>query len=134
MTIELPELAVLDDVERSALERYVRLLVDELGANLDEIAVFGSVARGERWPAGMPLRSDLDLLVVTREPLSAAAVERLLEATFPLFLESGRQLGPQFRTREQLERPETEQGRRFVENVRRDAIVLYAAASRRLRQ
>jgi predicted nucleotidyltransferase len=134
VTIELPELAVLDDVERSALERYVRLLVDELGANLDEIAVFGSVARGERWPAGMPLRSDLDLLVVTREPLSAAAVERLVEATFPLFLESGRQLGPQFRTREQLERPETEQGRRFVENVRRDAIVLYAAASRRLRQ
>jgi predicted nucleotidyltransferase len=124
---------VLNDVERSALERYVTLLVDELGANLEEIAVFGSVARDERWPAGMPIRSDVDLLVVTRKPLAQSEIVRLVNATLPLFLESGRQIGPQFRTREQLERPATEAGAAFAENVRREAIPLYAA-SRRLRQ
>jgi hypothetical protein len=46
----------------------------------------------------MPIRSDLDLLVVVREALPGDLEEELVNATLPLFLESGRQIGPQFRT------------------------------------
>ena len=48
----------------------------------------------------MPIRSDLDLLVSSR-PLDPALTEELLAVTYPLYLESGRQLGPQFRTEAQ---------------------------------
>ncbi len=65
------------------------------------VRVFGSVARGERWPRGMPIRSDLDLLVLVSEPLEPALEQELIDATYPLFLESGRVIGPQFRTPEQ---------------------------------
>ena len=91
-------LALLSEAERRALDAYVRLLREQLGPNLVSVRVFGSVARGERWWAGMPIRSDLDLLVLLREPLAPALQQELLDATFPLFVESGRQLGPQFRT------------------------------------
>jgi predicted nucleotidyltransferase len=94
----LPELLVLTEAERSCLQRYVHLLVDELGENLVDVAVFGSVARGDSWPRGMPIRSDLDLLVLVRNALEPALEQELLDATYPLFLRSGRQLGPQFRT------------------------------------
>ncbi|HET7648948.1 MAG TPA: nucleotidyltransferase domain-containing protein [Gaiellaceae bacterium] len=70
-------LELLNDVERRALDAYVSLLVARLGDRLLAIRVFGSVARGESWPRGMPIRSDLDLL---------------------LYLESGRQISPRFRT------------------------------------
>jgi predicted nucleotidyltransferase len=91
----------LTDAERRTLDAYVALLRDRLGDRLLAIRVFGSVARGEAWWDGMPIRSDLDLLVLVREPLDAALQQELVDATYPLFLESGRQLGPQFRTPEQ---------------------------------
>ena len=70
----------------------------------------------------MPIRSDLDLLVVTRTPAAGDVQQELIDATLPLFLECGRQLGPQFRTREQLARsPE------FAANVARDGLVLYSS-------
>ena len=69
----------------------------------------------------MPIRSDLDLLVVTDAPLSEPLVQELLDATFPLFLECGRQIGPQFRTREQLE-AEDERTLAFRENIARDGL------------
>lgn len=94
-------LEILDATERRTLDAYVALLQERLGERLLRVAVFGSVARGERWPAGMPIRSDLDLLVVVREPLEPGLAQALIDATYPLFLESGRQIGPQFRTPEQ---------------------------------
>lgn len=94
-------LEILNDTERRTLDAYVSLLRDSLGSDLLAVRVFGSVARGERWWPGMPIRSDLDLLVLVREPLDPALQQELLDATYPLFLESGRQLGPQFRTPEQ---------------------------------
>jgi predicted nucleotidyltransferase len=39
------------------------------------VRVFGSVARGESWPAGIPIRSDLDLLVLVSEPIAVDAVQ-----------------------------------------------------------
>jgi predicted nucleotidyltransferase len=95
-------LAVLNETERRTLDAYVALLRERLGDNLVSVLVYGSVARGERWWPGMPIRSDLDLLVLVREALEPAAQQDLLDATYPLFLESGRQLGPQFRTPEQF--------------------------------
>jgi predicted nucleotidyltransferase len=96
------DLPVLSERERSCLERYVDLLVETLGERVLEVSVFGSVARGESWPRGMPIRSDLDLLVLTDAPLQQDEIDDLVVATLPLFLECGRQLGPQFRTRQGL--------------------------------
>jgi predicted nucleotidyltransferase len=132
------ELPLLTGPERSCLERYLDVLVDTLGDDLLEVHVYGSVARGESWPAGMPIRSDLDLLVVTSEPVLQGVVAQLVDATMPLFLECGRQLGPVFRTHADLEHPKTERAAEFLRQFRRDAIPVYesraTAASRRLRQ
>jgi predicted nucleotidyltransferase len=116
----LRDLSVLHEVERSCLARYLDLLVETLGSGLVEVAVYGSVARGETWPRGMPIRSDLDLLVITDEPVPQATVDALVDATMPLFLESGRQLGPQFKAVGELGSSE------FVRRVREDAIVVYS--------
>jgi predicted nucleotidyltransferase len=96
-------LELLNDVERRTLDAYVETLRGRLGDGLLAVRVFGSVARGESWPAGMPIRSDLDLLVLVAAPLSDAEEQALVDATLPLFLESGRQLSPQFRTPAQHE-------------------------------
>lgn len=120
-----PELPLLGETERACLQSYLDLLVEALGTQLVEVAVFGSVARGESWPRGMPIRSDLDLLVVTEMPLPQKEIERLVDATMPLFLECGRQIGPQFRTREALARPKGERTARFVEHLEQDAIRVY---------
>lgn len=88
--------------------------------------VFGSVARGETWPRGMPIRSDLDLLVVCDTPLSEERIEELVNATMPLFLECGRQLGPQFRTRAGLAEPK---GAAFLAKVEREGITVYRRSS-----
>ena len=87
-------LEILDDVERRCLERYIGRLAERL--ELVEVVVFGSVARGEAWPPGMPIRSDLDLLVVTRGPLTQETKDALFDETYPLFLECGRQISPAF--------------------------------------
>ncbi len=111
-------LELLSEAERRTLERYVALLRERLGDNLVSVRVFGSVARGERWWSGMPIRSDLDVLVLVREPIDAALREELLDATYPLFLESGRQLGPQFRT------PAEHAASPARESIDRDAVEL----------
>ena len=94
-------LELLTDVERRTLDAYVDLLRTQLGEHLVAVRVFGSVARGESWPIGMPIRSDLDVLVLVAAPLDAEAQQDLVDATLSLFLESGRQISPQFRTSEQ---------------------------------
>ena len=131
MEISLPDLPLLTDGERSCLARYVAVLVGRLGDELEEIVLFGSVARGEAWPKDMPIRSDVDLLVITEAPLHEETTRELLDATLPLFLECGRQLGPQFRTRGQVESPSDEHAAAFLTNVRRDGIALYVAPTRR---
>ncbi len=120
MPLDLPELAILGAAERACLARYLELLAAVEG--VAEVWLFGSVARGEAWPAGMPIRSDIDLLVVTRDPLSSAEVQRLVDATMPLFLECGRQIAPQFRTSAALEGADGA----LMEEVRRDGIRLVA--------
>jgi predicted nucleotidyltransferase len=50
------------EVERRALERFVRLAVEELGPELRSIWLYGSRARGETPGA----ESDVDVLVIAR--------------------------------------------------------------------
>ena len=121
----MTQLAVLTATERACLDRYVAAVRERLGGELVGVWVFGSVARGERWPAGMPIRSDLDLLVVTRSRVGAELEQELLDATLPLFLECGRQIGPQFRTLEWLAAPPDERTAQFLAEVRRDAVALW---------
>jgi predicted nucleotidyltransferase len=126
--LPVDSLPTLDQRSRSCLQRYVDVLRDEVGPALLEIRLFGSVARGEEWPKEMPIRSDIDVLVVTEARLPEATVERLVNATYPLFLEGGRQIGPQFRTRAQVDAPRDERAAAFYENVRRDGILLWSGA------
>ncbi len=127
-TVELTRLETLDERSRSCLARYVELLRRELGESLLEVRVFGSVARGEEWPQGMPIRSDIDLLAVVAERVPPDVVERLVNETYPLFLECGRQLGPHFRTPLELEHPPDERTATFYENLRRDSLLLWSAS------
>jgi predicted nucleotidyltransferase len=120
-------LPLLSAAERSCLERYLDILVERLGESLLEVSIYGSVARGEPWPRWMPIRSDLDLMVVTSEPVPKELADELLEDTMPLFLECGRQLGPVFKTPEELAHPKTERAAEFVRQFRRDAIVVHAS-------
>ena len=92
---------MLTDIEQRTLDAYVDTLRDSLGDRLLAVRIFGSVARDESWPAGMPIRSDLDLLVLVSTALTEDEASELIDATLPLFLESGRQISPQFRTPEQ---------------------------------
>ena len=116
----LPDLRVLTDAERSCLRRYLRLVIESLGDELHELVLFGSVARGETWPPGMSIRSDVDVLVMTATAVSQALVDELVQATYPLFLECGRPITPQFRTREEVETPPA-----FRANLARDGISVY---------
>jgi predicted nucleotidyltransferase len=111
-------LSHLSEAERHCVERYVAQLANALGRALEEVVVFGSAARGDMWPRGSPMRSDIDLLVVTEAPLDTQSRTTLVDATYPLFLECGRQLGPQFRTRNELTGP-------FADDVARDGVTLW---------
>ena len=54
------------------------------------------------WAEFWPMRSDIDLLVVTTEILSPVLEDELVALTYELYLRSGRQISPAFRTRERL--------------------------------
>jgi predicted nucleotidyltransferase len=114
----------LSDAERSCLERFLASLREALGGDLEEATLFGSAARGDMWPRRSPFRSDIDVLVVTRRPLDTTEMDEIVGATYPLYLECGRQIAPQFRTRDELERPRDERGQDFAGNVARDGAPL----------
>jgi predicted nucleotidyltransferase len=114
----------LSDRERDCLQRYCRLLRRELGEQLVEVRMFGSAARGDMWPAHSPMHSDIDLLVVTRGVVPEEERTRLLDETYPLYLECGRQLSPHFFDQRRLAAPEDERTRVFLERIAGDAVVV----------
>ena len=73
----------------------------------------------------MPFHSDIDLLFLTERAISAELEEGLVNQTYPLFLECGRQISPQFRTFEEFNSPENEQRREFVKRVRAEGRILF---------
>ena len=123
MTGEPDPLRHLTDGERDCVRRYLALLRERLGPELVRVVLFGSAARGDMWEAGSPMHSDIDLLVVTATPLAEAAAEELVNETYPLYLECGRQIGPQFRTERSLG------SEAFAANVARDGVEVWGKAS-----
>jgi predicted nucleotidyltransferase len=117
--------AELTDTERDCLERYCRLLAERLGDRLVDVRIFGSAARGDMWSAHAPMHSDVDLLVVTREPVAEAEQEDLLNETYALYLECGRQLSPHFFGEHRLAAPEDERTREFVARIADDVRVVW---------
>jgi predicted nucleotidyltransferase len=123
VTEEPDPLRHLTEGERDCVRRYVALLRERLGPELVRVVLFGSAARGDMWAADSPMHSDIDLLVVTATPLADSASEELVNETYPLYLECGRQIGPQFRTEESLGSDV------FAENVARDGVEVWGRAS-----
>lgn len=115
----------LNDRERECVRRYVALLVERLAANLVQAWLFGSAARGDMWPDKMPMRSDIDLLVLSREPIEEAVQQELGDETYPLFLECGRQIAPQFRTMTWFDVLDEESDQAFVARVRQEGGIIF---------
>jgi predicted nucleotidyltransferase len=113
----------LSAVERGCLERYVAGLADAL-ADLEQVWLFGSAARGDMWPGWWPTNSDIDLLVVTAAPVPEDVQERLVEAVYELYLECGRTIGPQFRSAAEVADARGA-GTVFAENLDRDGVLLW---------
>ncbi len=118
----------LDDLERDCLHRYCELLRERLGDELVEVRMFGSAARGDMWPPHSPMHSDIDLLVVTAADIAEAEQEDLLNETYPLYLECGRQLSPHFFSMRRLAEPGDERTRDFVERIAGDLRTVWPAA------
>ena len=112
---------MLTDSERDCLARYCALLARRL-PDLAGVRMFGSAARGDMWPERSPHHSDIDLLVVTRGPVAEAVQEELLDETYPLYLECGRQLSPAFKTE-----AEVVAGSEFLERVREEGVDLWSS-------
>ena len=115
----------LSETERGCVLDYLEFLRERLAGNLIEIRLFGSAARGDMWPHHFPIHSDIDLLILTDETVSEALQEELLNETYPLFLECGRQIGPQFRTLAEFEKLKDDRPRQFRANVEAEGLVLY---------
>jgi predicted nucleotidyltransferase len=89
----------LSSAERGCLQRYIAHLAETLEDELKAIWLFGSAARGDAWWPAMRIRSDIDIVVITRAPLADDLQEELVNATYPLFLECGRQISRSSRRR-----------------------------------
>jgi predicted nucleotidyltransferase len=112
--------AGLDEREWDCLNRCCGMLSELLGERLVEVRMFGSAARGDMWPGHAPQHSDIDLLVITRGAVDEAEAESLLNETYLLYLECGRQLSPQFFAEERLRAPEDERTREFLASIEPD--------------
>ena len=115
----------LNETETDCVRRFVALLVERLQDNLAEIVLFGYAARGDMWSDNFPIRSDIDLLVLTREPLAPALQEELINETYPLYLECGRQIGPQWRTVDEWSKPKDEPTANFRAVVETEGRAVY---------
>jgi predicted nucleotidyltransferase len=121
-------MAELTATERDCLERYCRLLAERLGDRLVDVRMFGSAARGDMWGAHSPMHSDVDLLVVTTEAVPEPEAEDLLNETYALYLECGRQLSPHFFSRARLAAPDDERTREFLARIAGEARVVWPPA------
>jgi len=120
-------MAALTETERDCLDRYLALLAGRLGDRLVAVRLFGSAARGDMWGGHSPMHSDVDLLVVTAGAVPESEQEDLLNETYPLYLECGRQLSPHFFSEQRFADPGDERTREFLERIEPDARVVWPA-------
>jgi predicted nucleotidyltransferase len=121
-------MAQLTATERDCLDRYCRLLAERLGDRLVDVRLFGSAARGDMWGAHSPMHSDVDVLVVTTEAVPDAEAESLVDETYVLYLECGRQLSPHFFSQARLAAPEDERTREFLARIAGETRVVWPPA------
>jgi predicted nucleotidyltransferase len=124
-------MTALNELELECLNPYLTVLEQRLGSRVVEVRMFGSAARGEMWPASSPMHSEIDLLVVTRDVVSEDEEESLVNETYPLFLECGRQLSPHFYSERSLAVPDSAQTRAFVVDIAEDDVALWPRDARR---
>jgi predicted nucleotidyltransferase len=122
---QIAELDVLGEAELECVSVYVDRLRQALGADLKEVCVFGSVARGAIWHEGIGIRSDIDLLVVTEHDPSDARKEDLVNLTYDLFLACGRQIAPAFVAAADLVSPSTPERCKFLESIANEKKRIY---------
>ena len=118
-------MAVLNESERDCLRRYCVVLHERLGSRLTQVRMFGSAARGDMWPERSPMHSDIDLLVVTRDDVDDAEQEDLLNETYPLYLECGRQLSPHFFSARRLASADDERTVHVLARAAADAVTVW---------
>ena len=85
--------------------------------------MFGSAARGDMRPDHSPMHSDIDLLVVTRDEASDFEQEEIIDETYPMFLEFGRQISPHFFSERRLQAPDDERTRAFLRRMKAEEVV-----------
>lgn len=115
----MPQLAeaTLTDAERTALERFVSLLREALGDDLDAVWLYGSRARGEQPHA----ESDIDVIVLTRD---GEGDRRVAWRTAVRSGEAGLKITPITTTRRWIEERRAIESF-FIHEVDRDKIVLF---------
>src|SRR5712691_3533853 len=117
-------LAHLNAIEGSCLVRYLTILQEFLGTGLVQVWLFGSAARGDMWRRDMPMNSDIDLLLITRGELSPDHRQTLVNETYPLYLECGRQISPQFWPESKYCDPPTEVARDFKQRLLQEGKII----------
>ena len=115
----------LEPIEADCLWRFIGALSARLGSNLVEVRLFGSAARGDISRKGSQLTSDIDVLVLTRKALPNDLQEALVNETYQLYLECGRQIAPQWRSADEWATPADERARFFKEAVEKEGRALY---------
>jgi len=97
-----------------AVNEFVRRAVEKYKDRIDEIILFGSVARGE---AGED--SDIDILVIGN-----ASLEELVDISFPILLEQGEIISAKNMNKDHFNFLVRE-GYSFIRNVLEEGIILY---------
>ena len=77
------------------------------------------------WAAHAPMNSDIDVLVVTNDDVPDPDEEELLNETYPLYLECGRQLSPHFFSESRLAEPEGEHTRDLLGRIGAEAVTVW---------
>jgi predicted nucleotidyltransferase len=95
-----------------------RWLNEQFGEDVVEVRLYGSVARGTDGPG-----SDIDLLILTRRPLTANERQRLSRQAYEQDLKRGTVTQCLVRTLDQWERPEVQCGG-LARTVARESVTL----------
>jgi hypothetical protein len=75
------------------------------------------------------MNSDIDLLILTEQPIADQDGEELINETYPSYLECGRQISPQFHTVKEFRNPTTERGVAFKARLVKEGRLVLASST-----